>query len=49
MGIHPERVKKIMYSTNVSGLELAKLGYELAKFDVTIKDWYNDSAEKGLL
>ena len=23
MGIHPERVKKIMYSTNVSGLQLA--------------------------
>ena len=49
IGVHPDRVKKIMYSTNVSGEKLAKLGYKLGDFDNSIKDWFNDSGKKGLL
>jgi len=49
IGFHPDRVKKIMYSTNVSGEKLAKLGYKLGDFDNSIKDWFNDSGKKGLL
>ena len=49
IGIHPDRVKKIMFSTNISGYKLFNLGYELRSFDDSIKDWFNDSDKKGLL
>ena len=46
-GIHPDRVKKVMISTNVSGQKLAnsdfKLKYSLAE---GIKEWYSDCGGK---
>lgn len=49
VGIHPERVKKLMVSTNVCGKKLANCGY---KFHYTLeesfKDWYKDCHEEGL-
>lgn len=42
-GIHPDRVKKVMMSTNVSGEKLANSDFEL-KYSLAdgIKDWYKD-------
>ncbi len=42
-GIHPDRVKKVMISTNVSGEKLANSDFEL-KYSLAdgIKDWYKD-------
>lgn len=42
-GIHPDRVKKVMISTNVSGKKLYDSGFKL-KFSLSegIKDWYKD-------
>jgi nucleoside-diphosphate-sugar epimerase len=42
-GIHPERVRKLMISTNISGEKLSKSRYML-KFNLeeAIKDWYKD-------
>ncbi len=49
IGIHPDRVKKLMVSTNVSGEKLMKSGF---KFKYTLKsalrDWYKDCDYKGL-
>jgi nucleoside-diphosphate-sugar epimerase len=49
-GIHPDRVKKVMISTNISGNKLEnsylKLRYSLSE---SINDWFNDCDEKGLL
>ena len=49
LGFHPERVKKVMYSTNVSGKKIQKLGFDLTDFELSIKDWFKDSESKGLL
>ena len=49
IGIHPDRVKKIMFSTNVSGNKLSDLGYQLIGFENSIKDWFDDSDSNGLL
>ncbi len=48
-GIHPERVRKLMVSTNISGEKLSKSQYSL-KFTLedAIKDWYNDCQSAGL-
>jgi len=48
-GIHPERVKKLITSTNISGKKLAQSQYVL-KFSLEegILDWYNDCQRKGL-
>lgn len=42
-GIHPDRVKKVMISTNISGEKLANSDFEL-KYDLEegIKDWFKD-------
>lgn len=42
-GIHPDRVKKVMISTNISGEKLANSDFEL-KYSLAegIKDWYKD-------
>ena len=48
MGIHPDRVKKIIISTNIIGEKLNKeypLQFSLKE---AITDWYNDCANKGL-
>ncbi|MCD7889657.1 MAG: NAD(P)-dependent oxidoreductase [Oscillospiraceae bacterium] len=43
VGIHPARVKKLMVSTNISGVKLSESGY---KFHYTLeesfKDWFED-------
>lgn len=48
-GIHPDRVKKLMVSTNISGKKLAESGY---KFHYSLvesyKDWFDDCNKKGL-
>ncbi|MEX2409753.1 MAG: NAD(P)-dependent oxidoreductase [Candidatus Paceibacterota bacterium] len=42
-GIHPDRVKKVMISTNISGQKLAESDFEL-KYNLAegIQDWYKD-------
>lgn len=42
-GIHPDRVKKVMISTNISGEKLANSNFEL-KYSLAegIQDWYKD-------
>ena len=49
VGIHPDRIKKLMISTNISGKKLKDTGY---KFHYTLeesfRDWYKDCEEKGL-
>ena len=46
-GIHPDRVKKVMISTNVSGEKLANSDFEL-KYSLAegIQDWYKDCGGK---
>lgn len=44
IGIHPDRVKKLMISTNVSGKKMKNSGYDfLYTFDEALIDWYNDN------
>lgn len=49
VGIHPDRVKKLMISTNICGKKLANTDY---KFHYTLeesfKDWFKDCNEEGL-
>lgn len=49
VGIHPARVKKLMVSTNISGVKLSKSGY---KFHYTLeesfKDWFEECDRAGL-
>ena len=48
MGIHPDRIKKLMISTNIIGEKLNKeypLQFSLKE---AITDWYNDCEQKGL-
>jgi nucleoside-diphosphate-sugar epimerase len=48
-GIHPDRVKKVMISTNVSGDKLAKTGFKLAySLSDGVSDWYKDCGYEGL-
>jgi nucleoside-diphosphate-sugar epimerase len=48
-GIHPDRVKKLMVSTNVSGEKLANTRYHLKyAFKDAISDWFNDCDKQGL-
>ena len=50
VGIHPERVKKLMVSTNICGKKLATCGYRFHySFEESIKDWYKDCNETGLM
>jgi len=48
-GIHPDRVKKIMISTNIVGQKLVDHGYELKyPLEEAIEDWFNDCDRIGL-
>jgi nucleoside-diphosphate-sugar epimerase len=49
IGIHPDRVKKLMVSTNISGEKLDQSEYKL-RFNVkeAIEDWFNDCGKQGL-
>ncbi|WP_027385117.1 NAD-dependent epimerase/dehydratase family protein [Epilithonimonas caeni] len=43
-GIHPDRVKKLMISTNISGEKLKDSGYKFKySFDEALQDWYKDN------
>ena len=48
-GIHPERVEKLMRSTNISGEKLEKSPYAL-RYDLhqAIEDWYSECNKEGL-
>jgi hypothetical protein len=48
-GIHPDRVKKLMISTNISGEKLSVSRYKL-KFTLeeAVNDWFNDCYRKEL-
>ncbi len=48
-GVHPDRVKKLMVSTNVSGEKLSKTRYRLRyTLEESINDWFNECEKKGL-
>ena len=48
-GIHPERVNKLMVSTNINGQKLLDHGYKMHySLEDAIKDWFNDCNNKGL-
>ena len=48
-GIHPDRVKKLMISTNISGEKLEEQGI-IFKYGITggLKDWYENCTKTGL-
>lgn len=48
-GIHPERVKKLMISTDINATKIIENGYSF-KFNLesAIQDWFNDCNKKGL-
>lgn len=49
VGIHPDRVKKLMISTNICGKKLATSGYKFRyTFEESLRDWYMDCDCKGL-
>jgi len=44
LGIHPDRVKKLMISTNISGKKLSESGYQFQyNLETGIQDWYADN------
>lgn len=48
-GIHPDRVKKLMISTNIDGEKLSKSSYALKySLNKAIEDWYLDCNREGL-
>lgn len=48
-GIHPDRVKKLMLSTNISGKRLSKSPYSLKyTLNQALTDWFQDCNQKGL-
>jgi nucleoside-diphosphate-sugar epimerase len=48
-GIHPDRVKKLMISTNISGHKLLNSKYSLKyTLEEAISDWFNDCKQQGL-
>ncbi len=47
---HPDRVRKLMVSTNVSGHALQRYGFSfIYSLEDAIRDWYKDSGGRGLL
>lgn len=49
VGIHPDRVKKLMISTNICGEKLNKSGYKFHyTLEEAVRDWYNDCNKEGL-
>jgi len=48
-GIHPDRVKKLMISTNINGQKLLDHGYKMEySLEEAISDWWNDCNQEGL-
>ena len=49
IGLHPDRVKKLMISTNISGRKLQnRIESFPFGFDQGLRDWYKANEEKGL-
>ena len=49
IGIHPDRVKKLMLSTNISGKKILDDGYSFQySLKSALEDWYNDCNLQGL-
>ena len=49
VGIHPDRVKKLMVSTNTCGKKLAASGFKFHySFEESFRDWFKDCNEEGL-
>ncbi len=49
IGIHPDRVKKLMISTNICGKKLNETSFKFKwSFEESIKDWYKDCKEESL-
>lgn len=49
VGIHPDRIKKLMISTNISGKKLAQSGYQFHyTFEESVQDWYQDCQGREL-
>ena len=47
--IHPDRVKKLMVSTNISGKKLADTGFSFGyTLEESFRDWFRDCGEEGL-
>lgn len=48
-GIHPDRVKKLMISTNINGQKLLEHGYKMEfSLEEAIEDWFADCGKDGL-
>ncbi|MEG0523160.1 MAG: NAD(P)-dependent oxidoreductase [Erysipelotrichaceae bacterium] len=49
IGLHPDRVRKLMVSTNITGKKLAESKYKF-KYDLnqSLSDWFNDCDKEGL-
>ena len=48
-GIHPDRIKKLFISTNISGTKLQNSKYRLQyNLENAINDWFNECDKKGL-
>jgi len=48
-GIHPDRVNKLLVSTNINGQKLLDHGYKLEfSLEEAIADWYADCNQEGL-
>lgn len=49
VGIHPDRVKKLMVSTNISGKKLAESDYQFHySLEDSFADWFTDCNREGL-
>ncbi len=49
VGIHPDRVKKLMVSTNISGTKLKNMDYRFHyTLEESFKDWFEDCGKQGL-
>ncbi len=49
VGIHPDRVKKLMISTNISGKKLKGMNYDFHyTLEESFRDWFNDCNNEGL-
>jgi len=49
LGVHPDRVKKLMVSTNICGKKMASSGYQLKyPLKTAIADWFKDNGNLKL-
>ena len=49
MGIHSDRIKKLMISTNINGQKLMENGYQIEySLEKALVDWLKSCGGKGL-